>query len=196
MTRTALALITSLSLFATPAGAQLLDLQLSQGGFAGGGLITGSFTGEDQNQDGQLSSFDGEIASFTLNFSGGGGVPAFAFALPQLVGFVWDIGTPLLGDGTGGALAEGLVAEDGMFGYATGAEAVGVAVACDGTQICATISQNGAILLRTTERLQVLPAGGPAPIPEPSLWASMIVGLALAGAAVRARLRAQALASA
>jgi hypothetical protein len=82
------------SLWATP-----VDYSFSQGGYDGGATISGTFTGDDLNNDGQLSSFGGEINAFVLFFSGNAIAPAFSHVLADLSGLVYDIGSGFIGDG-------------------------------------------------------------------------------------------------
>lgn len=71
----------------------------SQDGYTGGGLISGTFDGNDTNGNGQLSSFDGEITDFTLFFLGDSLIADFSHSFSQLVGLVYDIGSGFIGDG-------------------------------------------------------------------------------------------------
>ena len=58
---------------------QAASFQFSQGGFDGGGQITGHFDGVDLDHDGWI--FGGELSAFSLSFSGNAQVAAFTHAL-------------------------------------------------------------------------------------------------------------------
>lgn len=71
----------------------------SQAGFDEGASVTGMFTGEDLNGDGQLSNFDpdnfnidtGEITDFIMDFSGNSLVSPFSLGFADLHGFAYDL---------------------------------------------------------------------------------------------------------
>jgi hypothetical protein len=65
-----------------------LTYRLYQDGFAGGGVITGSFTGADFNHDGSLNYADGEISQLLLTYSGGALVQPFTIDLADLAASV------------------------------------------------------------------------------------------------------------
>ena len=75
----------------------------TQDGFAEGGLITGSFSGTDSDQDGfiQGATFnsDGlsEITSFSVSWSGNSDIPAFSQTLIDLTFFSYDTAKSTLG---------------------------------------------------------------------------------------------------
>ncbi len=70
------------------ASASAIDFTFSQGGFAEGASLTGSFSGSDDDLDGFLTYdvFGGlyEITQFSLSFSGNSLVSAFSMGLPEL----------------------------------------------------------------------------------------------------------------
>jgi len=72
----------------------------SEGGFSDGATVTGFFTGEDLDSDGQLSSFDGEITDFAMHFSGNSLVAAFSLSFSDLFGLVSDLDGADLGNGS------------------------------------------------------------------------------------------------
>jgi hypothetical protein len=76
------------------------NYDFSVGGWDGGGLVTGSFAGTDNNADGQLSSFDGEVTGFSMSYGGGAIVAPFSLAFANLFGLVYDLNGGPLGDGT------------------------------------------------------------------------------------------------
>lgn len=89
----------------------------SQGGYSGGGTITGSFDATDLDSNGQISSFNGEVTAFSLSFSGDSIVGNFTHTLSDLFGLVYDIGSGFIGDGAGGD-TEGMASNwNGTFGF-------------------------------------------------------------------------------
>lgn len=179
--RFALALLALVTATA-PAHSAVVTLPFSQGGFAGGGQITGFFTGEDLDGNGQISSFAGEITDFGVEFSGNATVSAFALSFDDLFGFVYDLGDPLLGDGRTGDI-ESILAERDSFAYLAGPEALLLPGACLNANVCGQVGQGGAI----SDTTSLVFVGVIDAIPEPATWASMILGFALAGTAARGR---------
>jgi len=92
------------------ASAAPMCFNFSQTGYSGGATVTGSFCGNDLNNDGWLAdvtgSQTGEITFYSMSFSGNGFVPAFSHTLTDLFnpslgsfdGLVYRIGTQYLGD--------------------------------------------------------------------------------------------------
>lgn len=137
----------ALALSTQPAAAETV-FTFSQDGWSDGGLFIGQFTGEDLNNDGQISSFLGEVSSFSgtytssqfeiINFSsldaapfgGGNDVENGDLAATGLV-FTLD-GTGQLGDDTFGDI-EGLGVFSDQFYLAVGP---GPFNQCNGTEIC------------------------------------------------------------
>jgi len=76
----------------------------SQGGYSGGGVIAGSFDTTDLDNNGQISSFAGEVTGFSLSFSGDSIVGDFTHTLSDLSGLVYDLGSGFIGDGAGGEI--------------------------------------------------------------------------------------------
>jgi hypothetical protein len=185
--RTALALL-ALALAASPARSAVTTFTFSQGGFGGGAQVTGSFTGEDTNGNGQLSSFDDEISDFTLNFAGTATVGAFTLGLADLFGLIYDLDGTLLGDGRVGE-GEGILAENGTFSYVAGPGPLLAPNACLNGNICGQVTEENAI----ASSAQLVVVANPA-IPEPATWAMMIIGFGVVGGAVRARRSSPALA--
>ena len=92
----------------TTSNAAVMGYNFSQDGFDEGAIVTGMFTVDDLNGDGQSSSFLGEVLSFMMDFSGNSIVPAFSANFPDLFGLVYDLNDgPILGDGITGNV-EGL----------------------------------------------------------------------------------------
>lgn len=79
-----------------------ITYNFSQSGFVGGGTITGSFTGDDVNADGELvflpvlSQF--EVSAFMATWSGNATVPATSWSFSNLIGLVYELGTGDIGD--------------------------------------------------------------------------------------------------
>ena len=137
----------------------------SEGGFSDGATVTGFFTGEDLDSDGQLSSFDGEITDFSMHFSGNSLVAAFSLSFSDLFGLVYDLDGGDLGDGTDLDI-EGIGAFSFSGAYSAGPGPVAL---CDGSQICGVV------------------AGPDVGVPEPATWAMLLLGFAAVGGAVRQR---------
>jgi hypothetical protein len=92
-----------------------------QSGWTKGGVASGSFTGTDANGDGQLSSFDGEVANLSISMTGNRIVPdGYTWDQSNLWGIVYDInGEPFLGDGQTGEI-EGFSVHDSSYNYFSG----------------------------------------------------------------------------
>lgn len=134
---------TVLALLATaPALAGTTTYTFTQGGFDEGATVSGSFTGEDLDNDGQLVFFGGpteggpaELSAFTLSFSGNSLVSGFTMGLLDLFGFVYTLDGGPLGDDPSGA-SEGIGLDNGFVSYAVGPGPVGL---CNGVDICSVI---------------------------------------------------------
>lgn len=182
-----------------------------QTGWSAGGTVTGTFTGFDTDNNGQLSSFLNEITDFTMAFSGNGVTRAYTLDYDSFYGLVYNLdGGPLgdAGDDFGGV--DGVFGgpdENGILGYSLEGFAAygdtafyiagpGMLEACGSALLCALIS--------ATDDLQDLPGGGGsgsgssgggggggseplAPVPEPSSWTLLIAGFGLTGSAMRRR---------
>ncbi len=134
----------------------------TQGGWTAGGLVTGSFTGSDDNFDGQLNSFDGEISQFSMSFSGNANVKPFSLGLSDLFGLVYDLNHNVLGDGVLGTDEEGILVIGPRTIYDAGP---GLITICGIGDPCALIAN----------------------VPEPATWALLIAGFGLTGAVLRRR---------
>ena len=80
----------------SPASATIYTF--TQGGFAEGATITGSFVGNDSDTNGQISAFAGEVTDFNAVFSGNSVVGALTFDFADLFGLVYDLDGDI-GDG-------------------------------------------------------------------------------------------------
>jgi len=118
-------------LFSVSANAGLISFDFSQGGFDEGAFITGSFSGNDLDNNGKLSTFTGEVSHLSVNFSGNSIVGAFSFSIPDFsnytglplpTGLVYDLDGGLLGDNTSPIPTdlEGIGANFGSLFYLTG----------------------------------------------------------------------------
>lgn len=144
----------------------------SQTGFSGGGSLTGSFSGSDLDNDGQLSSFQGEIIGYSMSFSGDTLISDFSHTFSDLAGLVYDLGSGFLGDGSGGdteGVASNWLGATG-FDYASG---LGPVLGFGGRVIDTATGATSA-----TQNLVVVVAQ----VPEPASLA--LLGLGLAGLAV------------
>ena len=160
-------LIVGLLAFAGALYASPITYSFAQGGYADGATISGTFTGDDLDHDGQLNSFAGEISGFVLFFSGNAVVPAFSHTFAQLSGLVYDIGSGFIGDGLGGAV-EGMASNwfgTVGFDFASGPGPIGT----PGGRII-NIATGG--ITSTREMIRVTSA------PEPATIALLGIGLA------------------
>jgi opacity protein-like surface antigen len=102
-----------------------------QGGWTGGGVITGAFVGNDLNLDGQLVGFasgppgwTNEVSGFSVSLYGNSTIPN-GYTWTNFYGLVYDInGDSLLGNDTNGAV-EGFAVNDAnganpSYNYASG----------------------------------------------------------------------------
>lgn len=167
--------LTALALLA-PTPASAASYVFSGGGFADGATFTGSFTGNDIDNDGQISSFTGEVSAFSGIFSGNSYVTPLTFGLADLQGLVWDLDA-FLGDGDAGNFFEGLWAQNGTGYLWVGP---GPFVLCDGANPCAEVT-DGAGYDDSFDPLAVSATH----TPEPGTWAMMLAGFGMIGAALR-----------
>jgi len=150
-------------LFAGSANAIPIGFDFYQGGFDEGATVTGMFTGEDLDSNGHLSSFDGEVSSFMMDFSGNSLVSSFSLGFDDLYGLIYDLGR----EHSDGILA---ITEDEKSGYIAAPGLFGV---CGIWHDCALVADGQGI---STSAQMVMVS--PKDIPEPALLALLGIGLA------------------
>jgi len=161
---------------AFPAIAVAETFSFSQSGFSEGAIVTMSFTGTDDDSDGQIASFTGEVTDFTMSFSGNSIVPAFSLSFPELFGLVYDLDGGPLGDGQILGI-EGVGATGAQFEYVAGPGPVGL---CGIGQICAIVSDPANEAEDTSTELLILNSqgfGSATPIPTLSEWSTILLSL-------------------
>ncbi len=147
-----------------------VSFNFTQSDFAGGAMVTGMFTGEDLNMDGQLSTFDpgSELISFMITFSGVSSFPIITLGISNVVNFVYDLNGGSLGDGLGGDVEGIEVLVPSFLLYEAGA---GPLDTCPGGICGEILTPLGSTT--TTELVTVTPK----PIPTPSAFLLMGTGL-------------------
>ena len=160
-----------LALGAGTAAATTYDIEL--GGWDTGGLLTGSFAGDDLNGDGFISSFDSEVTAFSVSFSGSSDVGSFSFGSAELQGLVYRLDGGPLGDDVLPS-SEGIFAESANFQLLSGMGGAG--------ELGGFVFDLSAGAIATTASLVTVSA-----VPEPRSVLLMMGGLALLGLASRAR---------
>jgi hypothetical protein len=155
---------TSLAATVTSAGEGSWTFSVS--GWGGGGTVTGTFAGSDDDENGQLSSFENEVTGFTMAYSGGSIVGAFGLGFADLFGLVYDLDGGDLGDGVDLDI-EGIGASGSAGAFSIGPGPVGL---CGTGEVCGVLEG---------------PSAGV--VPEPATWALMIAGFGLVGGALRRR---------
>ena len=157
-------------LVAGAGSATAANYSFSQDGFAGGGLLTGTFSGVDTG-DGVLVL--SELSAFALSFAGDTNVPDFTLGLADLLAFSYDLGDARLGDGD----FEGLLASSPQYTLISGMAAMGAT---------GTVLGDGNLESNSKEAILVQRSTVPA-VPEPSTYALIVLGLAGVVAATRRR---------
>ena len=161
----------------TGASAEALTYNFSQGGFQEGATLTGTFVGSDVDDNGQISTFAGEVTDFEAMFSGNSSVSAFSMEFADLFGLVYDLdGSSYLGDGL--ALdVEGVGAISAGFAYLAGNGPL--LDPCNGVGICGQVEDRATgRLSSTTHPVQVSAVPIPAALP---LFATALAGMGIFG---------------
>ncbi len=98
----------------------------TQGGYSGGGVLSGSFSGVDVDGDGWLTHLGagGELSAFALGFAGDSQVAAFTLGAAELQGLVLRLDGGPLGDDASPP-GEGLAAASVAFQVLAGWSALG-----------------------------------------------------------------------
>ncbi|HMI18588.1 MAG TPA: PEPxxWA-CTERM sorting domain-containing protein [Sphingomonas sp.] len=191
------ALLASALGLAVPAAAQVRYFEFSVSGFTDGATLTGTFSGDDTNNDGTLAGYSAlnlfEVTDFSAHFSGNSlvGAQDWTFADFQTNGgLFYDYG-PTLNSMTGAYGADGVVViNPASFAMIGGPNGTGLQ--CDGTNPCfriASLSGGVTYLDNTVESSVVTELDAPLGAPEPASWAMMLGGFGLIGAAMRQRTR-------
>jgi hypothetical protein len=171
--KSSIAALATLALAAAITGpAAAADYSFTLSGFSGGGTLSGSFSGNDDDGNGVISSIDPgtEVTAFSMSFSGDSAVGDFNAGLTELLSLVYKpagglvIGDDLLPYG------EGLWVEQGSKNLIAGLGAYG--------ELGALVAD----LAKDASSMAPLPV---AVVPEPASWALWLLGAAgLAGARV------------
>lgn len=160
--------IALLSLISQQSVAIPMTFNLFQDGFAGGGSITGTFTGDDFDMNGTLSFFNGEILSFMASWSGNGTFAATTWGPADFIGLVYELGTGDIGDDALLTGIEGVAAGNSAgFLWVSGLGPSGFGFGPGG----GILGPTGAII-STNNLVQVTS------VPEPSFLAIFALGLA------------------
>jgi hypothetical protein len=108
MFKTSLRILATTAMLAAALPAQASTYTLIQDGFAGGGVLTGSFTGSDLNNDGLITLSAGapaEVSDFFLSYSGGSIISAQTWTYADLLsssvsgGLNYVVGDAIIGSG-------------------------------------------------------------------------------------------------
>lgn len=175
---------------AVPAAAQVRYFEFTIDGFTDGATITGTFAGEDLNDDGALVSLNGsgEITQFSAHFSGNSIVGAMDFGMADMgpgSGLLYALGNPTF-TGSGGPYGqEGFAAGTGGGRILGGGKAAGQG--CDGIDTCFLVTTDG-LGPNSDYSLSfgvVTEIAAPPSVPEPASWALMVGGFGLASSALR-----------
>ena len=81
--------ISAISLEITNSSVQaaVVNFNISQSGWDGGGEVMGMFSGEDINEDGFINIVDNEVFSYMIEFKGNAIIPDFTHNLNDLLFF-------------------------------------------------------------------------------------------------------------
>lgn len=159
-----------ITLNSTPANA-LIDydtIDFSQGGFTGGGFVSGTVGYVDNNNNGWINA--GEVVIFHMSFTGNSLVRSFSHDYGDLIQLEYSIGNPFLGTIFFEGVSSYSRAEpvfDYKAGLALGSQDAGGRVIDVSTGASSSTAEYIAI------------------IPEPGTYAMMLAGLGLLGWRVR-----------
>lgn len=173
--------------------AQSERFEFTHGGFSEGAVLTGFFVGADLDGDGRLSSLEGELTDFAMQFSGNSLIPAFSIGLDALDGLVYFLNGGPLGDDDHPTRGEGIRARIGDLTYVIGPGPDETAVICAANQSScffrAGVAVDGSEALM---QVQAVPPDLPAPqaVPIASWPAWLLLALLLLGLAGHRRHRA------
>jgi PEP-CTERM motif len=143
-------------------------VHFEQKGYSGGGVVSGSFSGNDLNGDGLLSSLDGELVNYSMSFSGDSIVANFTHDNSIFNALIYSVGSSHLGNlGVEGVLSD-------VFGVTGYYYMSGIAVT--GTYGGSVIDLVSGATSSTPELISVTPA-----VPEPSTYALVVMGLGVLG---------------
>lgn len=172
-------LVSAILALSAGAGAVPITLGFSQAGFDIGGRISGQFSGEDLDANGQLDYFAGEISAFSIAYTDAGGALQFSLGLADLSGLVFDLEGPfgVLGDGLGDGLStfdEGIaVAGANGASYLAGPAVFDI---CGVGFDCAAVTGDFfAFTGFSAEQVTVFA------VAEPGSWLLMLAGLGMIG---------------
>jgi len=157
-------------LFVGSANAIPMGFDFYQGGFDDGAYVSGMFTGNDLDSDGQLSSFNGEIIDFMMDFSGNSYVSSFSIGFADLFGLVYDLDGGPLGDGW----FEGIGVSTESSYYAAGPGPFDVCGIGDNCAVVAVFDEEEGFESFSAELVAVSSKD----VPEPTLLALLGIGLA------------------
>jgi PEP-CTERM motif len=131
---------------------------ISQFGWTGGGVITGSFSGQDIDNDGYIDLVSDEVSSYQVTFSGNALIASFTHDLSDLKSFRYTVGS------SGFRPSFPLYSTDGTYFY----DADDYTIARNDRSVLITATEGGV----AHDALVVV-------VPEPAT--SMLFGAALCG---------------
>lgn len=170
--------------------AQSERFEFSHGGFSEGAVLTGFFAGADLDGNGRLSSLEGELTDFAMQFSGNSFVPAFSIGLEALDGLVYFLNGGPLGDDDHPTRGEGIRARIGDLVYVIGPGPDETAAICAANQSSCFFRAGVAIdgseaLMQVQAALPDLPKPQSVPVASWPVW--LLLAVLLLGVAARRR---------
>ena len=169
--------VASFLALSVPAYATTYDFH--EDGFIGAagfsGDLIGSFTGTDNNNDGYIHSGDGEVTAFSASFNGE------QITIHDLIGLIYHVGDSSIME-----LPNELVLyTPGLYlNQSAGAYGVYTCGTAGGLAACSNIYNHDKTVLESISSapIQVSVVSS---APEPTGWALMLVGVGIAGTAIR-----------